>query len=323
MKAIVQDRFGSPEVLDYRDIEDPAVGDNDVLVRVHAAGCGPDVWHLMTGLPYFVRVMPGFYKLRAGVRGRDVAGRVEAVGSAVQGFRQGDEVLGIVEGSFAELAVGRSDKLVLKPARLTFEQAAAAPISGLTALQAIRDVAKVRPGQRVLVIGAGGGVGTLTVQVARAFGAEVTGVCSTSKVDLVRSIGANHVIDYTRDDFTDGTQHWDVIVDTAGRRSLRELRRALTPDGTLVIVGGDGGGQWTGGFFRQILRAPLMSLFVGQKLRPLVQTEKLEDLQALAEMIETGKVTPVVGKTYDLIDAAEAVRHLARGHASGKVVITV
>ncbi|HEY9350640.1 MAG TPA: NAD(P)-dependent alcohol dehydrogenase, partial [Acidothermales bacterium] len=225
--------------------------------------------------------------------------------------------------SFAELAVGRSDKLVLKPARLTFEQAAAAPISGLTALQAIRDVAKVRPGQRVLVIGAGGGVGTLTVQVARAFGAEVTGVCSTSKVDLVLSIGANHVIDYTRDDFTDGTQHWDVIVDTAGRRSLRELRRALTPDGTLVIVGGDGGGQWTGGFFRQILRAPLMSLFVGQKLRPLVQTEKLEDLQALAEMIETGKVTPVVGKSYDLIDAAEAVRHLARGHASGKVVITV
>jgi NADPH:quinone reductase-like Zn-dependent oxidoreductase len=323
MKAIVQDRFGSPDVLDYRDIEDPPIGENDVLVRVHAAGCGPDVWHLMTGLPYFVRVMPGFYKLRAGVRGRDVAGRVEAAGSAVQGFRQGDEVLGVVEGSFAELAVGRSDKLVPKPARLTFEQAAAAPISGLTALQAIRDVAKVRPGQRVLVIGAGGGVGTLTVQVARAFGAEVTGVCSTSKVDLVLSIGANHVIDYTRDDFTDGTQHWDVIVDTAGRRSLRELRRALTPDGTLVIVGGDGGGQWTGGFFRQIVRAPLMSLFVGQKLRPLVQTEKLEDLQALAEMIETGKVTPVVGKTYDLVDAAEAVRHLARGHASGKVVITV
>jgi NADPH:quinone reductase-like Zn-dependent oxidoreductase len=190
-------------------------------------------------------------------------------------------------------------------------------------LQAIRDVAKVRPGQRVLVIGAGGGVGTLTVQVAHAFGAEVTGVCSTSKLDLVRSIGADHVIDYTRDDFTDGTRHWDVIVDTAGRRSLRELRRALTPDGTLVIVGGDGGGRWTGGFFRQILRAPLMSLFVGQKLRPLVQTEKLEDLQALAEMMQTGEVTPVVGKTYDLIDAAEAVRHLARGHVYGKVVITV
>ena len=323
MKAIVQDRFGSPDVLDYRDIEDPAVGDEDVLVRVQAAGCGPDVWHLMTGLPYFVRVMPGFYKLRAGVRGRDVAGRVEAVGSAVQGFRPGDEVLGVVEGSFAELAVGRSDKLVPKPARLTFEQAAAAPISGLTALQAIRDVAKVRPGQRVLVIGAGGGVGTFTVQVAHAFGAEVTGVCSTSKMDLVQSIGADHVIDYTRDDFTDGTRHWDVIVDTAGRRSLRDLRRALTPDGTLVIVGGDGGGRWTGGFFRQILRAPLMSMFVGQKLRPLVQTEKLEDLQALAEIMATGQVTPVVGKTYDLIDAAEAVRHLARGHASGKVVITV
>jgi NADPH:quinone reductase-like Zn-dependent oxidoreductase len=323
MKAIVQDRFGSTDVLDYRDIEGPAVGEDDVLVRVHAAGCGPDVWHLMTGLPYFVRVMPGFHKLRAGVRGRDVAGRVEAVGAAVQGFRPGDEVLGVVEGSFAELAIGRPEKLVPKPARLTFEQAAAAPISGLTALQAIRDVAKVRPGQRVLVIGAGGGVGTLTVQVAHAFGAEVTGVCSTSKLDLVRSIGADHVIDYTRDDFTDGTRHWDVIVDTAGRRSLRELRRALTPDGTLVIVGGDGGGRWTGGFFRQILRAPLMSMFVGQKLRPLVQTEKLEDLQALAEMMETGKVTPVVGKTYDLIDADEAVRHLARGHVYGKVVITV
>jgi NADPH:quinone reductase-like Zn-dependent oxidoreductase len=323
MKAIVQDRFGSPDVLDYRDIEDPSVGKDGVLVRVHAAGCGPDVWHLMTGLPYFVRVMPGFRKLRAGVRGRDVAGRVEAVGAAVQRFRPGDEVMGIVEGSFAELAVGRPEKLVPKPARLTFEQAAAAPISGLTALQAIRDVAKVRPGQRVLVVGAGGGVGTLTVQVAHAFGAEVTGVCSTSKVDLVRSIGADQVIDYTRDDFTDGTRHWDVIVDTAGRRSLRELRRALTPDGTLVIVGGDGGGRWTGGFFRQILRAPLVSMFVGQKLRPLVQTEKQEDLEALAEMMETGKVTPVVGTTYPLIDAAEAVRHLERGHVYGKVLITV
>jgi NADPH:quinone reductase-like Zn-dependent oxidoreductase len=323
MKAIVQDRFGSADVLEYRDIEDPAVGEDDVLVRVLAAGCGPDVWHLMTGLPYFVRVMPGFSKLRAGVRGRDVAGRVEAVGGNVRDFRPGDEVLGIVEGSFAELAVGRPEKLVPKPARLTFEQAAAAPISGLTALQAIRDVAKVRPGQRVLVIGAGGGVGTLTVQVANAFGAEVTGVCSPSKADLVRSIGADHVIDYTREDFTDGPRRWDVIVDTAGRRSLRELRRVLTPRGTLVIVGGDGGGRWTGGFFRQILRAPLLSLVVGQKLRPLVSTEKLEDLQALAGMIEAGTVTPVVGTTYPLIDAAEAIRHLETGHVRGKVVITV
>jgi len=323
MKAIVQDRYGSADVLEFRDIEDPVVGEEDVLVRVHAAGCGPDVWHLMTGLPYFVRLMPGFHKLRAGVRGRDVAGTVETVGASVTGFRPGDEVMGIAEGSFAELAIARPDKLVPKPARLSFEQAAAVPISGLTALQAIRDVAKVQPGQRVLVIGAGGGVGTLTVQIAKAFGAEVTGVCGTSKVDLVRSIGADGVIDYTREDFADGSRRWDVIVDTAGRRSLRHLRRALAPTGALAIVGGEGGGRWTGGFFRQMLRAPLLSRVTGQRLAPVVSKEKLEDLQALAELIEAGKVTPVVGKTYPLIDAAEAIRELERGHARGKIVITV
>lgn len=323
MKAIVQDRFGSADLLEFRDIEDPVLGEQDVLVRVHAAGCGPDVWHLMTGLPYFVRLMPGFRKLKAGVRGRDVAGTVEAVGAKVTGFRPSDEVMGIVEGSFAELAIGRSDKLVPKPARLTFQQAAAAPISGLTALQAIRDVAKVQPGQRVLVIGAGGGVGTLTVQVAKAFDAEVTGVASTSKVDLVRSIGADDVIDYTREDFADGRRRWDVIVDTAGRRSLRQLRRALTPKGTLAVVGGEGGGRWTGGFFRQIFRGPALSLFTGQRLRPVVSKETLEDLQALAGLIEAGAVTPVVGKTYPLGDAPEAIRELERGHARGKIVITV
>jgi NADPH:quinone reductase-like Zn-dependent oxidoreductase len=323
MKAIVQDRYGSADVLEFRDIEDPVVGDDEVLVRVHAAGSGPDVWHLMTGLPYFVRLMPGFRKLRAGVRGRDVAGTVEAVGASVTGFRPGDEVMGIAEGSFAELALARSDKLVPKPARLSFEEAAAAPISGLTALQAIRDVGKVQPGQRVLVIGAAGGVGTLTVQVAKAFGAEVTGVCSTSKVDLVRSIGADEVIDYTREDFVNGTRRWDVIVDTAGRRSLRQLRRALTPKGTLGIVGGEGGGRWTGGFFRQMLRAPLLSLFSGQKLRPVVSKENQEDLLALAALVEAGKVTPVVGRTYPLVEAAEAIRELERGHARGKIVVTV
>jgi NADPH:quinone reductase-like Zn-dependent oxidoreductase len=322
MKAIVQDRFGSADVLEFRDIEDPMVGENDVLVRVHAAGCGPDVWHLMTGLPYFVRLMPGFYKLRAGIRGRDVAGTVEAVGQWVAGFRPGDEVMGIAEGSFAELAPARFDKVVPKPARLSFEEAAALPISGLTALQAIRDVGKVQPGQRVLVIGAAGGVGTLTVQVAKAFGAEVTGVCSTSKVDLVRSIGADDVIDYTREDFVNGTRRWDVIVDTAGRRSLRHLRRALTPKGTLGIVGGEGGGRWTGGFFRQMIRAPLLSLFSGQKLRPVVSKENQEDLVALAALVEAGKVTPVVGKTYPLVAAAEAIRELERGHARGKIVVT-
>ncbi|HZB78919.1 MAG TPA: NAD(P)-dependent alcohol dehydrogenase [Actinomycetota bacterium] len=323
MKAIVQDRFGSADVLEFRDIGDPVVGENDVMVRVHAAGCGPDVWHLMTGQPYFVRVMPGFYKVRSGVRGRDVAGTVEAVGAKVTGFRPGDEVMGIAEGSFAELAVARPDKLVPKPAGLTFEQAAALPISGLTAVQAIRDVAKVQLGQRVLVIGAGGGVGTLTVQVAKAFGAEVTGVCSTSKMDLVRSVGADHVIDYTREDFADGSRRWDVIVDTAGRRPVRQLRRALTPQGTLAIVGGDGGGRWTGGFFRQILRAPLLSVFSGQKLRPLVSNENQEDLEALTALVEAGKVTPVVGKTYPLADAAGAIRELERGHARGKIVVTV
>ena len=323
MKAIVQDRFGSADVLEFRDIADPVVGEDEVLVRVHAAGCGPDVWHLMAGLPYFVRVMPGFYKMRAGVRGRDVAGVVEAVGASVTGFQRGDEVMGIAEGSFAELAIARPDKLVPKPAGFSFEQAAALPISGLTALQAIRDVGKVQPGQRVLVIGAAGGVGTLAVQVAKAFGAEVTGVCSTSKVDLVRSIGADEVIDYTHEDFADGSRRWDVIVDTAGRRPLSVLRRALSPHGTLGIVGGEGGGRWTGGFFRAMLRAPVVSLFSGQKLRPVVSKENKEDLVALAALVDAGKVASVVGKTYPLVEAADAIRELEHGHARGKIVVTV
>jgi NADPH:quinone reductase-like Zn-dependent oxidoreductase len=323
MKAIMQDRYGSADVLELRDVEDPAVGEGDVLVRVHAAGCGPDVWHLMTGLPYFVRPILGFRRPKVPVRGRDVAGRVEAVGANVSGFRPGEEVLGVVDGSFAELAVARPDKLVRKPARLSFEEAAAVPISGLTALQAIRDRGEVRPGQSVLVIGAGGGVGTLTVQVAKAFGAQVTGVCSTSKLDLVRSIGADEVIDYTREDFADGARHWDLIVDTAGRRSLSQLRRALAPRGTLVIVGGEGGGRWLGGFDRMILRAPAMSAFSRQRLRPLVSKERRADLLVLKELIEAGKVTPVIDRTYPLREAPEAIRYLEQGHARGKVVIRV
>jgi NADPH:quinone reductase-like Zn-dependent oxidoreductase len=299
------------------------IGERDVLMRVHAAGCGPDVWHTMTGQPYFARLMLGLRRPKADVRGGDVSGRVEAVGSAVSGFQPGDEVMGIAEGSFAELAIARPDKLVPKPARLTFEEAAAAPISGLTALQAIRDEGRVEPGQAVLVIGAAGGVGTLTVQIAKAFGAEVTGVCSTTKVELVRSLGANDVIDYTREEFTDGSRRWDVIVDTAGRRPLSQLRRALTPRGTLVIVGGDGGGRWTGGFFRGVLRAPLLSPFVGQRFRGFVSKEKLEDLRTLGELIEVGQVTPVIDRTYPLIEAPEAIRYLEEGHPRGKVVITV
>lgn len=324
MKGIVQDRYGSADVLEFRDIDDPVVGEDEILVRVKAAGCGPDVWHLMTGLPYFVRLMPGFHKMRAGVRGSDVAGVVESVGAAVADFRPGDEVMGEARGSFAELAIARPEKLACKPARLTFEQAAALPVSGVTALQALRDVAGVRAGQRALVIGAAGGVGTFAVQIAKAFGAHVTGVCSTSKIELVQSLGADEVIDYTREEFTsDGSRRWNVIVDTAGRRPIRALARALTRGGALAIVGGEGGGKWTGGFFRQILRAPVLSLFMGKRLRPVVATVKRRDLEALAAMIETGSVTPVVGRAYPLIEAAEAVRYLAEGHAGGKVVVTV
>ena len=323
MKAIVQDRYGEADVLQLRDLPDPVPGDGELLVRVHAAGCGPDVWHLMTGKPYFARLLVGFNRVKVPVRGRDMAGRVEAVGAGVTGFKPGDDVLGVVEGSFAELAVAKPGKLTRKPARLSFEQAAALPISGLTALQAVRDVAAVRPGQRVLVIGAGGGVGTLTVQLAKAFGAHVTGVCGGAKADLVRSLGADEVIDYTREDFADGSRRWDVIVDTAGRRPLSVLRRALTPRGTLAIVGGDGGGPWTGGFFRQILRAPLLSLVTSQRLRPVMAKENAADLATLAGMAEAGTITPVVGRTYPLVDAAEAVRELATGHAAGKLVVSV
>lgn len=323
MKAIVQDRYGSAEVLEFKDIEDPVVGENDVLVRVRAAGCGPDVWHLMTGLPYFARLMVGFRRPKVGVRGGDVAGTVEAVGESVTDLQPGDEVMGIAVGSFAELAIARPAKLVPKPDNLTFEEAAAVPISGIAALRAIREVGKVQPGQNVLIVGAAGGVGTLAVQIAKAFGARVTGVCSTSKVDLVHSIGADEVIDYTRESFVDGSRQWDVIVDTAGRRPLSQLRRALTPRGTLLIVGGDGGGRWTGGFLRGVLRAPLWSLFVGQRLRGLATTERLEDLQRLAKLIESGKLTPVIDRTYPLIEAPDAIRYLEQGHPRGKVVIVV
>ena len=324
MKAIVQDRYGSADVLEFRDIEEPVTGENDVLLRVHAAGCGPDVWHLMTGMPYLARLAVGFRRPKVGVRGWDVAGTVEAVGTNVTEVRPGDEVMGTAEGgSFAELAIAQPGKLVQKPANLTFEQAAAVPISGTTALRAVRDEGKVQPGQRVLVIGAAGGVGSLAVQIAKAFGAEVTGVCSTSKTDLVRSIGADDVIDDTLEDFADGSRRWDVIIDTAGRRPLSQLRRALAPKGSLVIVGGDGGGRWTGGFFRGVLRAPLVSLFVGQRLRGLTSKVKQQDLLAIAKLIAAGTVTPVIDRTYPLIEAPDAIRYLEEGHTRGKVVITV
>ena len=324
MKAIVQDTYGPADVLELREIERPEVGENDVLVRVLAAGSGPDVWHIMTGQPYMARAALGFRRPKVRVRGWDVAGTVEAAGASVTDFRPGDEVMGVAEGgSFAEYAVTSPDKLVPKPANLSFEQAAALPISGVTALQALRDKAHVQPGQTVLVIGAGGGVGTLAVQVAKAFGAHATGVASSSKLDLVRSIGADDVIDYTREDFTDGSMKWDVIVDTAGRRPLRQLRRALTPKGTLVVVGGDGGGRWTGGFFRGMLRGPLVSPFVGQKLMGLNSKVTQEDLQGVAELAEAGKLRPVIGHTYALSETPDAIRDLETGHAAGKLVIAV
>lgn len=247
MKAIVQDMYGSPDVLQLREIDTPVAGEDEVLVRVHAAGVDQGVWHLMAGLPYLMRIAGfGLRAPKNPVRGYDVAGRVEAVGKNVTRFQSGEEVFGTCRGSFAEYACARADRLAPKPSNLTFEQAAAVPISGYAALQAVRDQGKVRPGQRVLIIGAGGGVGTFAVQLAKAFGAEVTGVCSTTKVELVRSIGADRVIDYTREDFADGRSRYDVILDIAGNRSLSHLRRALAPEGTLVIVGGEGGGRWLG-----------------------------------------------------------------------------
>ncbi|HWL50733.1 MAG TPA: NAD(P)-dependent alcohol dehydrogenase [Acidimicrobiia bacterium] len=323
MKAIVQDVYGSADVLELRDIDPPVIGSDEVLLQVHAAGVEPGVWHIMTGLPYLVRVMGyGLTKPKYPVRGRDVAGRVEAVGANVTRFQVGDEVFGTCEGSFAEYAAAREDRLALKPANLTFEQAAVIPISGMTALQALRDKGQVKPGQKVLIIGAGGGVGTFAIQLAKAFGAVVTGVCSTAKVDLVRSIGADHVIDYTREDFTYRSDRYDLIIDTAGNRPLSQLRGALAPDGTLVIVGGEGGGAWVGPADR-IVPVALLSPFVKQRLLSLMAAERQEDLRVLSDMAEVGKFTPALDRTYPLIEAPDAVRYVGEGHARGKVVVTI
>jgi NADPH:quinone reductase-like Zn-dependent oxidoreductase len=325
MKAIVQDAYGSTEVLELRDIDKPVPKDDQVLIRVHAAGLHRGDWHVMTGLPYLIRIVVpdlGLRKPKVPVRGMDVAGRVGVVGEHVTRFQPGDEVFGWCDGSFAEYACAPEGSLARKPAILTFEQAAVVPISGFAALQGLRDQGQVQPGQQALIIGAAGGVGVFAVQLAKAFGAQVTGVCSTTQVELVRSIGADDVIDYTRDDVTDGTRHWDLILDTAGRRTLSQLRRALTPRGTLVIVGGEGKGRWMGGFTRN-LRAPLLSRFVGQRLRMLASKPHQEDLETLRELIEAGKLTPVIDRTYPLHEVPEAIRRLVEGHTRGKLVITV
>jgi NADPH:quinone reductase-like Zn-dependent oxidoreductase len=325
MRAIVQDAYGTADVLHMQDIERPIMGDDEVLIRVRAAGVDPGVWHLMSGRPYLVRAMGfGLTKPKVRVRGRDVAGVVEAVGAKVTRFQPGDEVYGTCEtGSFAEFATAPEKQLARKPANLSFEQAAAVPISGATALQGVRDAGRVQPGQRVMVIGAAGGVGAFAVQIAASMGASVTAVCSTGKADLVRSIGAVDVIDYTQHEVDVNGASYDVIIDTAGNRPLSVLRRALAPQGALVLVGGEhGGGAMLGGFERQ-LSAPLVSLFSSQRLVGLVAKERAEDFEALTALIESGSITPVIDRAFSLSDAADAIRYVSEGHAAGKVVLAV
>ena len=326
MESVVQDDYGSaPEaVLRMAQVARPAIAGDEVLVRVRAASVDRGTWHVMAGLPYPIR-LAGFGLRRPTARnpGRSVAGMVEGVGADVAQFAPGDEVFGVCDGgSFAEYAVAHADKLAARPANLTMEQAAAVPISGLTALQAVRDKAQVTGGQKVLIVGASGGVGTFAVQIAKAYGAEVTGVCGPTKVDLVRSIGADHVVDYTRDGIGQGEHLYDAILDIGGNRRLSLLRHALTRTGRLVIVGGETDGRWLGGSDRQI-RAILLSTLVSQKLGTFVASENAEDLAALRELIEAGAVMPVIDRTYPLSETAAAIRYVQDGHARGKVVITV
>jgi len=323
MRAIVQDRFGPPDVLQLVDTDLPEAGPDDVLVRVHAAGLNPYDWHVLRGDPLVARLMGvGLTKPKARVAGIDAAGVVEAAGAKVRGLRNGDEVLGFCRGAFAEYACAAADVVVPKPASLTFEQAAAVPIAATTALRGIRDVGAVTAGQRVLVNGAGGGVGTYAVQIAAALGAEVTGVCSTRNAGLVRSIGAAHVVDYTTEDFTDGRTHYDVILDNVSSLPLTRLRGALTPKGTLVLNGGGSPGHVFGPV-AGIVRAVVANAFVSQRLRPLLSQQNREELLAVTGLIQDGKLTPVVDRTYPLAETVEGLRHVEQGHARGKVVVTV
>lgn len=321
MRAIVQDAYGHADVVRLARIPRPEAADNEVLVRVHAAGLDRGVWHVMTGLPYLGRLAFGVRRPKDPVLGFDVAGTVVAVGSAVTRFSAGDEVFGFGKGAFAEYAVVRADKLARKPVNLSFEQAAVVPVSAVTALQGL-DAGRVEQGQKVLIIGASGGVGSYAVQLAKAFGAQVTGVCSTAKLDLVRSLGADHVIDYTRGDFADGTHRYDLILDIAGNPTLSRLRHALTPTGTAVITGGEDGGNLTGGMNRQ-LRALVLSPFVRQRLTMFLGKVRSSDLERLIELIEAGTVTPSLDRTYPLDRVPEAIDHLEAGKVRGKVAITI
>jgi len=319
MKAITQDSYGSHDVLRLEDVDEPAIGDDEILVRVHAASIHLGDWILMTGSPFIMRLATGLRRPKNRVPGTDVAGTVEAVGNQVTDLRPGDQVFGWAEGAFAEHARAGANQLVRKPSNLTFEQAAAVGVSASTALQLLRDNGNVKPGQKVLINGASGGVGTFAVQIAKSLGAEVTGVTSTKNVELVRSIGADHVIDYTREDFTRGAERYDLILDNVGNHSMARTRRALTSTGTLIS---NGGGHANGKLGRTI-RAMLVSMFVRQQAGPSVKTQNHDDLVALKALVEAGAVTPVVDRSYPLPETPKAIEHVATGHARGTVVISV
>ncbi|SNS14587.1 NADPH:quinone reductase [Geodermatophilus saharensis] len=324
MKAMVQERFGPPDVLQFVDTDLPRIGPDDVLVRVHAAAVNPYDWHMVRGDPYIARLVGGvgLTRPKQRVAGVDGAGEVVAVGADVRGLRSGDHVLGWFDGAFAEYARAAADRIVPKPGGLTFEQAAALPMAGQTALRAIRDVGEVRAGQRVLVNGAAGGVGSFAVQIAAALGAEITGVCSTRNVELVHAIGAAHVIDYTAADFTSGCTRYDVILDNAGSQPLTRLRRALTPTGTLVVNAGGSPGHLLGPI-ASVLRVAALDGLVRQRLRPLSSTWTREHLLTVTDLVEAGRLAPVLDRTFALADTAAALRHVENGHARGKVVITI
>jgi NADPH:quinone reductase-like Zn-dependent oxidoreductase len=319
MKAIVQDKYGSADVLEMRDLDKPQVGDDEVLVRVHAASVHVGDWVLMTGSPFVMRFATGLRKPKNPGPGTDVAGTVEAVGKDVTRHRPGDEVFGWCAGAFAEYASGPEDHFTPKPANLTFEQAAAVGVSATTALQLLRDNGKVHPGQKVLINGASGGVGTYAVQIAKAFGAEVTGVTSTKNVELVRSIGADHVVDYTREDFTTAERRYDLILDNVGNHSMARTRRALEPTGTLI----SNGGGHAGGKLGRTIRTMLVSMFVRQQASPTIKTQNHDDLVALKELVEAGRITPVIDGTYSLSETRTAIERVATGRARGTIVIDV
>jgi NADPH:quinone reductase-like Zn-dependent oxidoreductase len=323
MKAIRYYRYGSPDVLELRDVDPPVIGDDEILIRVRAATVNPLDLHYLRGTPYLVRLAGGLTRPKVNGLGADLAGYVEAVGREVTRFRPGDEVFGVARQTLAEYVCTRADGPVAAgPATLTYEQAAAVPVAALTALQALRDKGGIQPGYCVLVNGAAGGVGTFTVQLAKAYGAEVTGVCSARNVDLVRSIGADRVVDYTREDFTRTRARYDLMVDLAGGRQLTEVRRVLAPTAVVVAVGGPDRGRWIGPF-RDIIAMRVRSSFTSQTVRPMLTNPSTDDLAVLRELLESGKINPVVDRTYPLSEAPEAIRYLETGHARGKVVITV